>query len=134
MKIDPDILSIHRGLLLFTRVKVWKHRISFARLGTFTRSGGPPLHRISSGEAYAEPFHVSQRGRSSTRAAQRYSRASCSERSGLAMPTAHTPNGLRRARALRESTARVLLIPTPNRRDCRPALPRIRRRSYQAAR
>ena len=40
MKVDPDILSIHRGLLLFARERLWKPRVS-NRLGTFTGSGGP---------------------------------------------------------------------------------------------
>ena len=41
MKVDPDILSIHRGLLLFARGLVVEAPSLQQELGTFTGSGGP---------------------------------------------------------------------------------------------
>ena len=52
MQIDPDVLSLHRGLLLF--VESWvceKPRVSIWRPGPFTGSGGPApsSHHIQRG-------------------------------------------------------------------------------------
>src|SRR5438093_13549274 len=48
VKIDPDILSIHRGLLLFTRVKVWKPRVSTTSSEPSRGAEAPLLPRLTS--------------------------------------------------------------------------------------
>jgi hypothetical protein len=42
MKVDPDVLSIHNGRLLFMRAKRWRRpELSFAQVGTVTRERTP---------------------------------------------------------------------------------------------
>src|SRR5918994_1298532 len=50
MKVDTDILSIHRGLLLFVRGWLCEAP-SLDRLGSSRGAEAPLLHRISSGAA-----------------------------------------------------------------------------------
>src|SRR5439155_12741569 len=53
MEVDPDILSIHRGLLLFARNGLWKPRVSYASSEPSRGAEAPPpsSHQIWRGRA-----------------------------------------------------------------------------------